>query len=137
MGATMMPAMSAAFQTLRRAAVPRATTALNIIQQVGGAVGTAIMSVLLTNAITDRLPAAPGQGGGTALEGGGQALPPEARAQVAPLLADAFGSVFVWAVVFLAIAFLPALLLPRRKAEPVDDLDGLMVDEAAPVLIHA
>jgi MFS family permease len=128
MGATMMPTMSAAFQTLRRPAVPRATTALNIIQQVGGAIGTAIVSVLLTNALSDRLP----QGGGE----GGASVSPEIRAQVAPLMADAFGSVFVWATIFLAIAFLPALLLPRRKAEVLDDEDPDAA-AAAPVLMHA
>jgi EmrB/QacA subfamily drug resistance transporter len=113
MGATMMPTFSAAFQTLKRAAVPRATTALNIIQQVGGAIGTAIMSVLLTNAVADRAPTPAGA-------------------------ADAFGSVFVWATVFLAVAFLPALLLPRRKPDVVepDEFDPDAA-EAAPVLMHA
>ena len=113
MGATMMPTMSAAFQTLKRAAVPRATTALNIIQQVGGAIGTAIMSVLLSNALADRPP-----------------VPSEA--------ADAFASVFVWATIFLAVSFLPALLLPRHKAVPTteDDFDPDAA-EAAPVLVHA
>jgi EmrB/QacA subfamily drug resistance transporter len=113
MGATMMPTMSAAFQTLKRAAVPRATTALNIIQQVGGAIGTAIVSVLLTNALSDRPP-----------------VPDQA--------ADAFGSVFVWATIFLAFAFIPALFLPRHKAVPMteDDFDPDFA-EAAPVLMHA
>jgi EmrB/QacA subfamily drug resistance transporter len=136
MGATMMPTMSAAFQTLRRAAVPRATTALNIIQQVGGAIGTAILSVLLTGALTDRLPGAATSG---SAEGGATAVPPEVREQVAPLMADAFGSVFVWATIFLALAFLPALLLPRRRAEPLhDEEEGAGLEpEVAPVLVHA
>src|SRR5262249_59330928 len=47
LGATMMPAMSAAYQVLDRAAVPRATTTLNILNRVGGALGTAILAVLL------------------------------------------------------------------------------------------
>jgi EmrB/QacA subfamily drug resistance transporter len=130
-GLTMMPTMSAAFQTLKKAAVPRASTSLNIIQQVGGAIGTAVMSVLLTDAITDRLAAA--ANGAPVPEGGASSVPPEMRAQVAPLMADGFGSTFVWALVFLALAFLPALLLPRRRPEPVAD------DEAAaePVLMHA
>jgi EmrB/QacA subfamily drug resistance transporter len=138
MGLTMMPTMSAAFQTLRRAAVPRATTALNIIQQVGGAIGTAIMSVLLTNALSDRLPAAPGGGSTGGIEGGA-ALPPEVREQVAPLMADAFGSVFVWATVFLVVSLLPALFLPRRKAEPFHDPDDPDAEagDVAPVLMHA
>src|SRR3712207_5690093 len=57
MGATMMPIMSGAMQTLRRAAVARASTTLNIIQQVGASIGTAVLTVLLTNALEDRLPA--------------------------------------------------------------------------------
>ena len=133
MGMTMMPVMSAAFQTLSHAAVPRASTALNIIQQVGGAIGTAIMSVLLTNAIIDRLGGAAGGGAE-----GASSIPPDVRAQVAPQMADAFGSTFLWAVVFLAVAFLPALLLPRTKAEALDDRDP-DADEAAaeqPVVMH-
>jgi hypothetical protein len=119
MGATMMPTMSAAFQTLRHAAVPRATTALNIIQQVGGAIGTATMSVLLTGAIAERLPGA-GGGGLEAAAG----VPPAARAPVAPLLADAFASTFVWAFVLLAFALLPALLLLRLRPQPLPEADA-------------
>jgi len=55
-----------------------------------------------------------------------------------PFAGEAFGSVFVWATVFLAIAFIPALFLPRHKAEPTeeDDFDPDAA-EAAPVLMHA
>src|SRR3954454_10279874 len=63
MGFSMMPLFSGAMQTLRRAAVARASTTLNIIQQVGASIGTALMSVLLTNALTDRLGAKGGIGG--------------------------------------------------------------------------
>jgi hypothetical protein len=112
--------------------VPRATTALNIIQQVGGAIGTAIMSVLLTHALADRLGNAPGPEAGAA-------VPPEVRDQAAPLMADAFGSTFVWAAVFLAVAIVPALLLPRTKAEPLDDdpADAGSEGDAVPMLLHA
>ena len=134
-GITMMPTMSAAFSTLRKIQVPRASTALNIIQQVAGAVGTAVMSVLLTNAITDRLAAAGGAPGG-APEGGASSIPPEVREQVAPIVADAFASTFVWAVVLLAVSFLPALLLPRTKARPIDEDEGEGAAEQ-PVLVHA
>jgi EmrB/QacA subfamily drug resistance transporter len=130
MGLTMMPTISAAIQQLKRVEVPRASTSLNIIQQVGGAIGTAILSVLLTNAITDRIPQAEGGTAGVA------AIPPDARAQIAPSLADAFGSVFVWAVVFLALAAIPALFLPRSKPVPVEDDDEAEAG-AAPVLMHA
>src|SRR4029453_18129682 len=42
LGMTMMPAMAAAYQTLDRPAVPRATTLINIVRTVGGSVGTAV-----------------------------------------------------------------------------------------------
>jgi EmrB/QacA subfamily drug resistance transporter len=127
MGATMMPVFSGAMQTLRRADVARATTSLNIIQQVGASIGTAVLAVILSGALTDRLPS-----GGGAL---GQTIPADARAQVAPLMADAFGHTFWWAVGLLCFAFAVAFLLPRHKLAPMDEPDA---DEAAaPVLIHA
>ena len=52
MGATMMPTFSGAMQTLRRAAIARASTTLNIEQQVGASIGTAVLSVLLTHELT-------------------------------------------------------------------------------------
>ena len=51
MGFSMMPLMSGAMQTLRRAQVARASTTLNIIQQVGASIGTAVMSVILTQSL--------------------------------------------------------------------------------------
>jgi EmrB/QacA subfamily drug resistance transporter len=110
MGATMMPAMSAAYQTLQRDQLARATTALNIIQRVGGSIGTAMLSVVLTHQLASRLPAG-GEGGLAAA----QSVPPPARAQVAPDIADAFGNTFWWAAAVIAIAVIPALLLPRHK----------------------
>jgi EmrB/QacA subfamily drug resistance transporter len=129
LGATMMPTMSAAMSTLTRAAVAKASTTLNIIQQVGGSIGTATMAVLLTNALSSRLP---GAGGGI---GAAAAIPPEERARVLPLMADAFASTFTWALVLIGLAFLPALLLPRRKPDPVEEDDDGMPAEA--VLVHA
>jgi MFS family permease len=130
LGATMMPVFSGAMQTLRRADVARATTSLNIIQQVGASIGTAVLAVILSGALTDRLPA----GGGEP----GQQVPPEARAQVSSLMADAFGETFWWAVGLLVFAFAVAFLLPRHKIAPVDDPDDPVGDaEAPPVLIHA
>jgi EmrB/QacA subfamily drug resistance transporter len=115
MGATMMPSMSAAMQTLTHAAVPRATTALNIIMRVGGSIGTALMAVVLQHQIAERLPAA--RGG----LGAAQNVPAAVRAQVAPRLADAFAHTFWWAIVLTVLAFIPALLLPRHKPEPVEE----------------
>lgn len=116
MGLTMMPTMSAAMQTLQHDEVPRASTALNIIQQVAGSIGTAAMSVILTTELADRLPSSGGEG-----EGGGIGsmadVPPEVMAQILPKMADAFGATFWWALALLVLAFIPALLLPRQRPE--------------------
>ncbi|MBA9004877.1 DHA2 family efflux MFS transporter permease subunit [Thermomonospora cellulosilytica] len=113
MGLTMMPTMSAAMQSLGHDEVPRASTALNIIQQVAGSIGTAAFSVILTNEMKDRIPGAGGAFGGE----GAQNLPPEALAKLPPLMAESYAATFWWAVILLAVAVLPALFLPRTRPE--------------------
>jgi EmrB/QacA subfamily drug resistance transporter len=132
LGSTMMPIMSGAMQTLRRAAVARASTTVNILQQVGASIGTAVMSVTLAGALADRLP----QAAGGAAQGAAGAIPDAIRERIAPLMAEAYGHTFWVAVGLLAIAFVPAVLLPRRKpAPPVDEAEE--AETAAPVLVHA
>ncbi|KAB2339689.1 DHA2 family efflux MFS transporter permease subunit [Actinomadura rudentiformis] len=110
MGMTMMPTMAAAIQTLVHDEVPRASTMLNIIQQVSASVGTAMIAVLLANQLSDRL----GSGGGGEI-GSAEKVPPEVLAKIAPPMADAYQHTFWWAAGLLLLAFLPALLLPRKK----------------------
>ncbi|MBX5443074.1 MAG: DHA2 family efflux MFS transporter permease subunit [Solirubrobacteraceae bacterium] len=130
MGFTMMPTFSGAMQTLRRAMVAKASTTLNINQQVGASIGTAVMSILLAHQLSSRL--APEAGGAI-----GVPLPPEVRAQSAPLMAEAYGTTFWYALGLLAIAFLVALaLLPKRRPEPVVDPDDPAGAEPAPVVMH-
>jgi EmrB/QacA subfamily drug resistance transporter len=112
LGVTMMPAMAAAYQTLSRAAVPRATTAINIIRTVGGSFGTAILSVVLERRIEANLPVLGGSLG--ALPGAAGAGPPPPR--IADPLAHAFGQTFWWAVGLTALALIPAAFLPRHPA---------------------
>jgi EmrB/QacA subfamily drug resistance transporter len=122
MGMTMMPIMSAALKTLRPESVARASTSLNIIQQVAASIGTALLSVILYNATTDKLAPlaqqAAAQGAPAPSMSSINDLPEPARSTVASLLADAFSSTFVWSLILLALAFLPALLLPRGKNAP-------------------
>lgn len=113
-GATMMPAMAAAYQTLSHAAVPRATTTLNIIVRIGGSIGTALFAVVLQRQITDAVPQAAAGGGGL---GALDAIPADAVARIAPALADAFAQTFWWPVALLLVALAPALLLPRRRPD--------------------
>jgi EmrB/QacA subfamily drug resistance transporter len=111
MGFVMMPTMAAAIQTLSYDEVPRASTMLNIIQQVSTSVGTALMSVLLANNLSDKL--------GPAAGGGGMAeaakIPPQVMKKIAGPMADAFQNTYWWAVALMVLAFVPAALLLRAK----------------------
>jgi EmrB/QacA subfamily drug resistance transporter len=130
-GATMMPTFSGAMQTLRRAQVARASTTLNINQQVGASIGTAVLSVLLAHELSSRLPGGSGEGGI------GTALPPAIRERLAPVMAEAFGATFWWALALVGVAFVVALvLLPKDKPEPVADPDAEGADEPALVMTH-
>jgi EmrB/QacA subfamily drug resistance transporter len=114
MGSTMMPAMSAAFGTMRHDDVPRATSALNVIQRVGGAIGVAILSVILTHALTDNLSTiAPGGKVSGGLEAA-QSVPAAVQGQVTPLIADAFGHTYWWAFGMVVLMTIPSLFLPKH-----------------------
>ena len=109
MGFSMMPLMSGAMQTLRRAAVARASTTLNIIQQVGASIGTAIMSVILTAQLQDRFGERAGGAGGAA----GQTLP----LPVANRMAEAYGATYWWALALIVPA-LPVRAAAAARASP-------------------
>ena len=122
MGSTMMPIMSGAMQTLRRAAVARASTTLNILQQVGASIGTAVLTVILTHELSTGCRPAAARASASRGAGGRRAR------QVAPLMADAFGATFWWAFGLLLVAFAAAFLLPRTKpAPPVDEDAGALL----------
>jgi EmrB/QacA subfamily drug resistance transporter len=111
MGLAMMPTMTAAMQAVPAHAIARTSTAMNIIRQSGASIGTALVSVILASAISSRLSV----GGFDDV----QKLSPAARHDAAEHLADAFAVTFRWALLLLALAFIPALLLAlwRRKSE--------------------
>jgi EmrB/QacA subfamily drug resistance transporter len=92
-GAVFVPTLTASYDGLRTEAMPRATSAAQILQQVGASFGTATLAVILQHQ------AASHAGGGTAG------------------LATAFGHTFWWAVGFTALALIPALFLPRTRPE--------------------
>ncbi|HEX2103233.1 MAG TPA: DHA2 family efflux MFS transporter permease subunit, partial [Solirubrobacteraceae bacterium] len=85
-GATMMPAMAAAYAVLQPSEVPRATSALNALQRVGGSVGTALLAVVL-----------------------------ERQVQAGTPSGTAFAHSFVWAVGLVVLAVVPTLVLAREE----------------------
>ena len=119
MGTSMMPTMTAAMQSVPASAIPRVSTAMNIIRQAGASIGTAVMTVLLSTAIKDRLSSIPavrhGGNGFASL----QHVPPAEHATIVGPLANAFAHTFVWALVMLALAFVPALWLALRNRPTV------------------
>ena len=113
MGLAMMPNMTAAMQAVPASAIARTSTAMNIIRQAGASIGTAVLSVILASAITSNLTGILGSRVSGSHSGGGiatlQHLPANAHAAIAPPLADAFGSTFLWALVLILVALIPAV----------------------------
>jgi MFS family permease len=51
-GFGFMPAMAAAFASLKRSELASATPQLNVLQRVGGSIGTAVLAVVLQRSLT-------------------------------------------------------------------------------------
>jgi EmrB/QacA subfamily drug resistance transporter len=109
LGATITPAMAAAYQGLPATAMGQATAAISVVQRVAGAIGSALLAVVLQQATTARLP---GFHGGIGQAGALAAASPHAAAA----LAQAFGVSFAVALALSVLALIPALLLPHREA---------------------
>jgi EmrB/QacA subfamily drug resistance transporter len=114
MGLTMMPIMSSALATLTNHEVARGSTLMNIVQQTGGSIGTAVMSVVLTGRILDSETAKTYSGVVQGLVPK-QAVPPEVLARGQEAMAHAFGFTYRVALVLIICCLVPAFLLPRRK----------------------
>lgn len=113
LGASMMPALAAAYAAMRPDSVPRATSGLNVMQRVGGSVGGAVLIVILNAQISAALPGGDAAARGTAPAGG---FGPYADA-----VAGAFSTTFWWAF-WLALPAIPAALVlarQERNASPV------------------
>jgi EmrB/QacA subfamily drug resistance transporter len=128
MGLSMMPTMTAAMQAVPPAAIARVSTAMNIIRQAGASIGTAVLTVILSTQINHNFASVPGvhSGGGFSSV---QQLPPDVEAKVSAPLADAFAHSFVWAIVLLAVALIPALFMAFYKPIKPGDMGGASAAE--------
>jgi EmrB/QacA subfamily drug resistance transporter len=131
LGFAMMPVFAAAYRGLSHEEVPRASTATNIIRQVGGSIGVAVFAVVLQQAITREFPGHP-----TSL-GAAQAHP--LPITVAERLAAAFSTSFWWSFAVCAIAVLPAFLLPGPLKpggvwEELEEAETANLDDVAEVI---
>jgi EmrB/QacA subfamily drug resistance transporter len=88
LSAANLAVMAAAYQGLARDDVPHASSATRILQQIGGAFGTAVLAVIL------------------------------ARQAAAHPVAVAFDNTFWWSLAFTAVAVVPALFLLGARTPP-------------------
>jgi MFS family permease len=89
-GLTMMPAMTAAYARLRPQDIAHATPQLNVLQRVGGAIGTALLTVVLQHGLTG--------------------------AHTPAAAASAFGHTYLWVLLLTAVAAIPAFVLARAES---------------------
>ena len=127
MGATMMPIMSAALASLKEASIARGSTLMNITQQVSASIGTALFSVLLTNAFQSHpsIQAANAVAQAAKQPAKLAALLQHFGLQPSDLAALArqanhamslsYAHVFLVATILLAFCLIPAAFLPRSK----------------------
>ena len=127
MGGTMMPIMTSALRTLQPHDVARGSTLVNILQQIGGSIGTATMSVILTSRLNES-PAIPGAtnprtgepiteaAAAIASQHGTQLpLPPALIQRGLEFAADAFSTTFWVGFVLVLATFIPIAFLPRKR----------------------
>ncbi len=88
-GFAFMPVMAAAFASLQRSELAHATPQLNVLQRVGGSIGTAVLAVVLQRALT-----------GVHTLGGA---------------ASAYGTAFWAATALTALAIVPCIILLRAE----------------------
>jgi EmrB/QacA subfamily drug resistance transporter len=88
-GLAFMPAMSAAFASLKRSELSDATPQMNVLQRVGGSIGIAVLAVVLQRALIG-------------------AHTPAAQA-------SAYGTAFAAAAVLTAVAIIPCIVLTRAE----------------------
>jgi EmrB/QacA subfamily drug resistance transporter len=98
-GFAFMPVMTAAFASLDRSELSDATPQLNVLQRVGGSIGTAVLAVVLQRALSG--------------------------AHTLSAMAAAYGTAFWFAVGITALAIIPCIVLlraeraARKEHEPV------------------
>ncbi|WP_328842619.1 DHA2 family efflux MFS transporter permease subunit [Nakamurella leprariae] len=128
MGSTMMPIMTGALAALRPVEVARGSTLMNIIQQSAGSIGTALLSVLLTNSLQNKPAVELANGAAAGNQEAIAAFTPQVQSEVPVQAAEAFASTFWVAAVLMLLCFIPALMLPRKPA--------VQQAGAAPVVMH-
>ena len=129
MGCTMMPLSVASVQALTPHQIARGTTLISVSHQVGGSMGTALMSMILTNqfnrseniSAANKLAALQQKAATSGVPIDQSAIPRQSLApgfwgNVLHDLSHAYTAVFVIAVVLVVFTIIPASFLPKQPA---------------------
>jgi EmrB/QacA subfamily drug resistance transporter len=147
MGGTMMPLMTSALRTLNHDDVARGSTLVNIQQQIGGSIGTAIMSVILTSRLngSDPIPGLTNPRTGEPITEAGAAIashttplpvPPGIIERGLQFVADSYSTTFWVGFVLVLCTFIPIAFLPKKREPAKTGVPGTASDEAPAALLH-
>ena len=115
LGAAFSPVVAASYKHLTHEQIPKATTTINIMRQVGASIGVALYAVVLQSALHKQFPGAAAHLG---------SIPSHLSPEVADKLAAAFRQAFWWSFATIIVAVIPTLFLERGRIlqEPEDFL---------------
>ncbi|HEX3874975.1 MAG TPA: MDR family MFS transporter [Solirubrobacteraceae bacterium] len=107
-GFAFIPAMAAAFAALRPHELSDATPQMNVLQRVGGSIGTALLAVVLQRAIVSA-----------------------GRPATAAGVAGAYGTAFWWSLGIAAVAIIPCVVLMSAERTVAADRGRVAAAEEA------
>jgi EmrB/QacA subfamily drug resistance transporter len=134
MGCIVTPLTAVSVQTLAPHQIARGSTLVNVNQQVGGSIGTALMSMVLTNQFnrSENITAAnklaslkQKAANGVPIDPAAiprQSLRPGFSADVLHDFSHAYATVFIIAVILVAVVIIPASFLPKKPAIHTQDV---------------
>jgi EmrB/QacA subfamily drug resistance transporter len=104
-GLSFMPTMTAAFTSLRTDQLSDATPQMNVLQRLGGAIGTAVLAVVLQRAAVG--------------------------AHTSAALAGAFDTAYWWSLGIAALSLIPCIVLLRAEGQTPSITPAERIAEAA------
>jgi EmrB/QacA subfamily drug resistance transporter len=150
MGGTMMPIMTSALRTLTLHETARGSTLVNILQQISGSIGAAIMSVILTSQLNKSAqipgvvdpatgkPVTEAQLAIASQHGAAPPVDPSIIQRGLEFVADSFATTFLVGFALVLATFIPIAFLPRKRAAKpqAGEHDGQGVEQKTPAMIH-
>jgi EmrB/QacA subfamily drug resistance transporter len=113
-GFAFMPAIAAAFAALKPNELSDATPQMNVLQRLGGSIGTAVLAVVLQRAIIS------------------------AHHPLTPAgIAGAYSTAFWWSLGIIALAIIPSIVLLRAERQARTSRPGPLAEAPAPQPIGA